>query len=172
MSGVHEVAGDLRADDYHFGIVVARFNGFIVERLLEGAVDTLRRHGARADRIEVVRVPGAFELPLAAALMAESGRHDALIALGAVLRGETPHFDFVAGECVKGLAQLAVARQIPVALGVLTVDTLEQAIARAGTKAGNKGAEAALSAIEMADVARKINAGRSATPLRDRGTGA
>ena len=169
MNAMHETEGDLRAEDFRFGLVVARFNGFIVERLLEGAVDTLRRHGARMDHIEVVRVPGAFELPLGASLMAETGRHDAIIALGAVLRGETPHFDFVAGECVKGLAQLALARKLPIALGVLTVDTLEQAIARAGTKAGNKGAEAALSAIEMADVARKIAGNRAATPVRERG---
>ncbi|HET9122934.1 MAG TPA: 6,7-dimethyl-8-ribityllumazine synthase [Acidiferrobacteraceae bacterium] len=168
---MHETEGDLRAEDFRFGIAVARFNGFIVERLLEGAVDTLRRHGARLDGIEVVRVPGAFELPLAASLMAETERHDAIIALGAVLRGETPHFDFVAGECIKGLSQLALQRKLPVALGVLTVDTLEQAIARAGTKAGNKGAEAALSAIEMADVARKIAGNRTVAPVRERGAG-
>lgn len=167
---IHSLEGDLKADNYRFGLVVARFNGFIVERLLEGALDVLRRHGAREEKLEIVRVPGAFELPVAAALMARSHRFDALIALGAVIRGETPHFDFVAGDCVKGLGQVALSENLPVALGVLTVDSTEQAIARAGAKAGNKGADAALSAIEMADLARKMH-GLARPAVVERGTG-
>lgn len=168
---MHCIEGDLTAGDGRFGIVVARFNAFIVERLLEGALDTLRRHGAREDRIEIVRVPGAFELPLAIGLMAQAGRHDGLIALGAVIRGETPHFDFVAGECVKGIGQAMVAHRIPVGLGVLTVDTIDQAIARAGAKAGNKGAEAALAVIEMVDVARRLKANPRPSAVAGAGAG-
>lgn len=153
---IHGTEGDLRIDGARIGILVARFNGFIVDRLLEGALDTLRRHGAREDRIETVHVPGAFELPLAASLMAQSGRFDGLVALGAIIRGETPHFDFVAGECVRGLGQTMREHKLPIGLGVLTVDTLEQAIARAGAKAGNKGQDAALAVIEMVDVVRRL----------------
>lgn len=155
---IHCIEGDLTVDNGRFGIVVARFNAFIVERLLEGALDTLKRHGAREDRIEIVRVPGAFELPLAVGMLAQMNRHDGLIALGAVIRGETPHFDFVAGECIKGIGQAMLTHRVPIGLGVLTVDTIDQAIARAGAKAGNKGAEAALAVIEMVDVARQLKA--------------
>ena len=138
-------------------IVVSRFNSFIVESLLEGAVDALKRHGNVADNdITIVRVPGAYELPVAAKRLAQKDDFDAIIAIGAVIRGGTPHFDFVAGECNKGLAQVAMEFTIPVAFGVITTDTIEQAIDRAGTKAGNKGAEAALSALEMVNVLAKL----------------
>lgn len=156
MSGEVTVDGTLMAGDARFGIILSRFNAFVGERLLEGALDTLRRHGASCERLTVVRVPGAFELPLAAQAMAEAGFYDGIVALGAVIRGATPHFEFVAGECVKGLAQVALKTGVPVALGVLTVDTLEQAIDRAGAKAGNKGAEAALSVLEMVDLLRRL----------------
>jgi 6,7-dimethyl-8-ribityllumazine synthase len=138
-------------------IVVSRFNSFIVESLLEGAIDALKRHGNVADDdITIVRVPGAYELPVAAKRLAQKGDNDAIIAIGAVIRGGTPHFDFVAGECNKGLAQVAMEFTVPVAFGVITTDTIEQAIDRAGTKAGNKGAEAALSALEMVNVLAKL----------------
>ena len=139
-----------------FGIVVGRFNDFISERLLAAAIDTLRRHGVAESELTVAWVPGAFELPLAAKRLAESGRVDALIALGCVIRGATPHFDFVAGECAKGLSSVALGSGLPVAFGVLTVDSIEQAIERAGTKAGNKGADAALSALEMVSLLAAI----------------
>ncbi|ROR34967.1 6,7-dimethyl-8-ribityllumazine synthase [Inmirania thermothiophila] len=151
------IEGDLTVRDARFGLVVSRFNSFITERLLEGALDILRRHGAADADLHVVRVPGAFEMPLAAQRMAASGRYDAVIALGCVIRGGTPHFDYVAGECTKGLAQVMMQTGVPVAFGVLTTDTIEQAIERAGTKAGNKGAEAALSAIEMVGLLRRID---------------
>jgi 6,7-dimethyl-8-ribityllumazine synthase len=150
--------GDLLARGARFGVAVARFNGFIVERLVEGALDTLTRHGAERAQIEVVRVPGAFELPLAVKVMAASRKYDAVIALGAVIRGATPHFQYVAGECSKGLASVMMQFDLPVAFGVLTVDTLEQAIERAGTKAGNKGADAAMSALEMINLLRRLRA--------------
>jgi 6,7-dimethyl-8-ribityllumazine synthase len=153
-----QIEGDLVARGARIGIVLGRFNGFIGERLLEGALDTLTRHGAEATQIEVVRVPGAFEIPLALKLMAQSGKYDALIALGAVIRGSTPHFDYVAGECAKGLGHVMMANDLPVAFGVLTVDTIEQAIERAGTKAGNKGVDAALTAIEMINLVKKLKA--------------
>jgi 6,7-dimethyl-8-ribityllumazine synthase len=140
-----------------FAIVVSRFNSFIVESLLEGAVDALKRHGGVSeDDITVVRVPGAYELPLVAKKAASSGKFDAIIAIGAVIRGGTPHFDFVAGECNKGLAQVALDAEIPVSFGVITTDSIEQAIERAGTKAGNKGAEAALGALEMVNVLAQL----------------
>jgi len=139
-----------------FGIVVGRFNDFISERLLAAAIDTLRRHGVTESDITVAWAPGAFELPLAAKRLAASGRVDALIALGCVIRGATPHFDFVAGECAKGLSSVALGSGLPVAFGVLTVDSIEQAIERAGTKAGNKGADAALSALEMVNLLAAI----------------
>jgi 6,7-dimethyl-8-ribityllumazine synthase len=139
-----------------FCLVVARFNSFVVESLVEGAIDALRRHGADENDITIVRVPGAFEMPLALEKIAARGEYDAIVALGAVIRGGTPHFDYVAGECTKGLAQTMLKHGIPIAFGVLTVDTIEQAIERAGTKAGNKGAEAALSAIEMVNLLRQI----------------
>ena len=154
MAGITTFEGDLMAADARFGIVVSRFNSFITERLLEGALDALRRHGVADDRITLVRAPGAWELPLVARRLAQAGTADAIIALGAVIRGGTPHFDYVAGECTKGLGQVAL--DLPVAFGVLTVDTIEQAIERAGTKAGNKGAEAAMSAVEMVNLLREL----------------
>lgn len=146
----------MTVENARFCLVVARFNSFIVESLLDGAVDTLKRHGASEDDITLVRVPGAFEMPLALEKLAAKGGYDAIIALGAVIRGGTPHFDYVAGECVKGMAQVTLKHGVPIAFGVLTVDTIEQAIERAGTKAGNKGAEATLSAIEMVNLLRQI----------------
>jgi 6,7-dimethyl-8-ribityllumazine synthase len=140
-----------------FAIVAGRFNGFIVQSLVEGAVDALRRHGIDADqRIDVVWVPGAFEIPLACAKVADTKRYSAIIALGAVIRGATPHFDHVAGEVSKGVARVGLDRGLPVIFGVLTTDTIEQAIERAGTKAGNKGAEAALTAIEMVSLLKAL----------------
>jgi 6,7-dimethyl-8-ribityllumazine synthase len=156
MSDVKNIDGDLIARSARFGIVLGRFNSFIGERLLEGAIDTLVRHGAEAAYIEVVRVPGAFEMPLALKTMAASKKYDALIALGAVIRGETPHFEYVAGECAKGVSQVGMQYDLPVAFGVLTVDTIEQAIERAGAKAGNRGVDAALSAIEMVNLLKKL----------------
>ncbi len=138
-------------------IVVSRFNSFVVDRLLEGAVDALKRHGNVADDdITIVHVPGAYELPVAAKRLAQKGSFDAIVAIGAVIRGGTPHFDFVAGEANKGLAQVAMEFTMPVAFGVITTDTIEQAIDRAGLKVGNKGAEAALSALEMVNVLAKL----------------
>ncbi len=154
MSEINSFSGDLVVDKGKFGIVLSRFNGYIGESLLDGAVDCLVRHGAKAGDIDVMRIPGAFELPLAVSRMAASKKYDAIIALGVVIRGGTPHFDYVAGEAAKGLTQASLAHDLPVAFGVLTVDTIEQAIERAGTKAGNKGAEAAMSAIEMVNVLR------------------
>ena len=149
MSHIKSIDGDFNAGDAKFCILAARFNSFIVERLVEGAVDALVRHGTSRDNIEIVRVPGAYEMPISAQRIAQTGRYDSIIALGAVIRGSTPHFDFVAGECSKGLAQVGLAADLPIIFGVLTTDTIEQAVERAGTKAGNKGAEAAVSAIEM-----------------------
>ncbi len=151
------IEGDFAPQTAKYGIVVARFNSFIVESLLSGAIDALKRHGGvKEEDIEVVRVPGAFELPLAAQAMAANRQYDAIIALGAVIRGSTPHFDFVANEATKGLASVGLNHQLPIIFGVLTTDTIEQAIERAGTKAGNKGAEAAISAIEMVSLLRKL----------------
>jgi 6,7-dimethyl-8-ribityllumazine synthase len=150
------IEGELNARGLRFGIVASRFNDFIVDRLLGAAMETLLKHGAEAADIEVVRVPGAFETPLALKKLAGSRRHDALIALGCVIRGATPHFDYVAGEASRGVAQVGLSHEIPVGFGILTVDTVEQAIERAGTKGGNKGADAALSAIEMATLLRKL----------------
>jgi 6,7-dimethyl-8-ribityllumazine synthase len=138
------------------GIVAGRFNDFVVDNLISGAIDCLVRHGANESDIEMIRVPGAVEIPLAAQRMAKANKYDAIVALGAVIRGGTPHFEYVAGECSKGLAQISLQFDIPVAFGVLTVDTIEQAIERAGTKAGNKGAEAAMSTIEMVNALRQI----------------
>ncbi|BAJ03166.1 6,7-dimethyl-8-ribityllumazine synthase [Shewanella violacea] len=151
------VQGNIESKNAKVAIVVSRFNSFLVESLLEGAVDTLKRFGQVADdNITVVRVPGAVELPLAARRVAASGKFDGIIALGAVIRGGTPHFDFVAGECNKGLAQVALEFDIPVSFGVLTTDTIEQAIERSGTKAGNKGGEAALGLLEMVNVLQEL----------------
>ncbi len=144
--------GSLQADGRKFGIIVARFNSFIAERLLDGALDTLRRSGVEDNDIEVVKVPGAYEIPLLAKKMADCGRYDAVICLGAVIRGATAHFDYVAGEVAKGIAQVSLEAGIPVIFGVLTTDTIEQAIERAGTKAGNKGSDCAAAAIEMANL--------------------
>lgn len=152
MAEIKTYEGNMVIDGARFGIVVGRFNSFVVESLLDGALDTLKRHGASEKDIEIIRVPGAFEIPLACKRMAASKKYDAIIALGAVIRGGTPHFEFVAGECSKGMAQVMLEYGIPLAFGVLTVDTIEQAIERAGTKAGNKGVEATLSAIEMVNL--------------------
>jgi 6,7-dimethyl-8-ribityllumazine synthase len=152
------IEGNIRATGKKFAIVVSRFNSFVVESLLEGALDTLERHGEVSEQdITLVRVPGAYELPVAAKKIAASGKFDAIIALGAVIRGGTPHFDFVAGECNKGLAQVSLDFDIPVAFGVITTDSIEQAIERSGTKAGNKGSEAALGALEMVNVMSSLN---------------
>jgi 6,7-dimethyl-8-ribityllumazine synthase len=148
-SNVTTVEGTFTACDARYTLLVGRFNSFVVESLVEGAVDALRRHGVSDSNIRIVRVPGAFEMPIAAQKIANAGNVDAIIALGAVIRGGTPHFEYVAGECTKGLAQVSLDSGVPVAFGVLTVDSIEQAIERSGTKAGNKGAEAALSAVEM-----------------------
>lgn len=157
MNELKSIAGDLLARGARFAIVVSRFNSFIGDRLLEGAVDTLVRHGVDHGNIEVVRVPGAYEIPLAAKTLAAGKKYDALIALGAVIRGETPHFDYVAGACAKGLSQVSMEFDIAVGFGVLTTNTVEQAVERAGAKAGNKGAEAALSAIEMMNLLKQLH---------------
>ena len=140
-----------------FAIAATRFNHFVVDRLIEGAIDALVRHGAQAEAITVVRVPGAWELPPVVKRLAGSGKVDAVIALGAVVRGSTPHFDYVAGEAAKGLAAAAGASEVPIAFGVLTTDTIEQAVERAGAKAGNKGWDAAMSAIEMVTLSRALD---------------
>jgi 6,7-dimethyl-8-ribityllumazine synthase len=151
------IEAGLAAKGKKFAIVVARFNSFIVESLLDGALDTLKRVGDVAeDDITVVRIPGAFELPLAVQKVAASGKYDGIIALGAVIRGGTPHFEYVAGECVKGIAQVSMQFSVPVAFGVLTVESIEQAVERAGTKMGNKGGEAAMSALEMVNVLAQL----------------
>jgi 6,7-dimethyl-8-ribityllumazine synthase len=148
--------GKLEAKGCKFGIIVSRFNSFISERLLEGAIDALIRHGADDKDIYVARVPGAFEIPLAAKKMANGGNYDAVIALGAVIRGSTPHFDYVSSEVTKGVAAVSMDSGLPVVFGVLTVDTIEQAIERAGTKAGNKGFEAAVTAIETVNLMKVL----------------
>jgi 6,7-dimethyl-8-ribityllumazine synthase len=155
-----EVEGDFVNCDAPYAIVVGRFNSFITESLLKGALDTLKRHGVTDENITVIRVPGAYEIPLVAQRLAtnknQNKKYAAIIAIGAVIRGGTPHFEYVAGECSKGLATVSLQNDIPVAFGVLTVDSIEQAIERAGTKAGNKGAEAALSAIEMVSLLAQL----------------
>ncbi|MDH5232051.1 MAG: 6,7-dimethyl-8-ribityllumazine synthase [Gammaproteobacteria bacterium] len=157
MSDLKTLEGDLIVDSKaKIAIAVSRFNAFIVESLLDGAVDAIVRHGGKKENIIVVRVPGAFELPMAVKKLAASEKYDAVVALGAVIRGGTPHFDYVAGEATKGLSQVAMSYDVPVAFGVLTVDSIEQAIERAGTKAGNKGAEAALTAIEMMNLYKQL----------------
>lgn len=152
MSGIKTLEGDFKPTKAKFALLVSRWNSFVVESLKDGAIDALRRHGVAEAQITVIYAPGAFELPLAAQKLAASKQYDAIVALGAVIRGGTPHFEYVAGECVKGLAQVSLNAGLPVAFGVLTVDSIEQAIERAGTKAGNKGAEAALSALEMVNL--------------------
>ncbi len=151
---VRVIEGQLNASGLRFAVVVSRFNSLVAERLLEGALDCLLRHGALQEDITVVRVPGAWELPLAADRLAAGGEVHAVIALGALIRGETPHFDVIAAECAKGLAQVSLERKLPVAFGVLTCDTMDQALDRAGGKAGNKGWDAALAAMEMAQLWR------------------
>ena len=150
------IQGDLAAKGLKFGIVAARFNDFITSRLVDGAVDGLLRHGAAEGDIEVLKVPGAYEIPLAAKMLAKSKKYDAIICLGAVIRGATPHFEYVSSEVSKGIASVSLDSNVPVIFGVLTTDTIEQAIERAGTKSGNKGWDAALSAIEMANLMRQI----------------
>ena len=157
MTDVTMLEGEFRAEGARFAVVVSRFNSFVVENLLTGAMDALTRHGVARSDVTIVRVPGAWEIPLTAQRLAASGRFDAIVAVGAVIRGGTPHFEYVAGETVKGLAQVTLAHSVPIGFGVLTVDSIEQAIERAGTKAGNKGAEAALSAMEMVSLLRKIS---------------
>tara|TARA_A200000113_G_scaffold131095_2_gene117930 strand:+ start:840 stop:1316 length:477 start_codon:yes stop_codon:yes gene_type:complete len=158
MSTIKTIEGDYQNASARYGIAVARFNSFIVDRLLEGALDALQKHGVMDRDITIVKVPGAYELPLATKMMVSAGEYDGIIALGAVIRGGTPHFDYVAGECVKGLSQVGLDSGLPVTFGVLTVDSIEQAIERAGTKAGNKGAEAAMTAIEMLSLSRQLKA--------------
>ena len=153
---IKTIEGQLTVHNARFCVVVSRWNGFVVESLLAGAVDTLKRHGAQEGDLTIVRLPGAFEMPLVLEKIASKREHDAIVALGAVIRGGTPHFEYVAGECVKGMAQVTLKHGVPIAFGVLTVDTIEQAIERAGTKAGNKGAEAAASAIEMVNLLRQL----------------
>ncbi len=149
--------GDLRANSARFAVLVTRFNSFITESLLDGAIDSLKRHGISESQIDIVRVPGAFELPLVASKLADPDKYGAIIALGAVIRGGTPHFDYVAGECAKGLGQISMKKGIPISFGVLTTDSIEQAIERAGTKAGNKGEEAAMSALEMVNLLNNLD---------------
>ncbi len=149
MATIKTYEGNFSAQGGKFSIVASRFNSFIVEQLEAGAIDALIRHGVNKNDIDLVKAPGAFELPMVVQRVAASKKYDAIIAVGAVIRGGTPHFEYIAGECVKGIANVSLKYDVPVSFGVLTVDTIEQAIERAGTKAGNKGAEAALSAIEM-----------------------
>ena len=151
-----EIEGDFSATTASFTIVMGRFNSTIVDGLLAGSIDTLRRHGVPEANITVVKVPGAYELPLAAKRIAAKGETDAIIALGAVIRGGTPHFDYVAGECASGLSRVGLEYDLPVVFGVLTTDTIEQAVERSGTKAGNKGVDAAMTALEMVSLLRRI----------------
>jgi len=157
MDRIKTTEGDVIVRDGRFAIVAARFNEFIVESLIKGSVHCLRQHGASDADIEIIRVPGAFEMPIAVDKVAATRRFDGIIALGAVIRGGTPHFDYVAGECVKGVTAASQRHGIPIGNGVLTVDTIEQAIERAGTKAGNKGEEATLAVIEMVNLLRRID---------------
>ena len=150
------IEGELQAKGFKFGIIVSRFNDFITSRLLEGATDALLRHGAKDDDIEVVRVPGAFEIPLIAKKLASKGTFQAVICLGTVIRGATPHFDYVASEVSKGIAAASLETGVPIAFGIITADTIEQAVERAGAKAGNKGWDAAVTAIEMAQVIKRL----------------
>ncbi|PZN28646.1 MAG: 6,7-dimethyl-8-ribityllumazine synthase [Proteobacteria bacterium] len=156
MDNIKVIEGDLQARELRFAVLASRFNDFVVDQLVRGAVDALRRHGASDKQIEIVRVPGAYDMPLAARKLAQSRRYDAIVALGAVIRGATPHFDYVAGEAAGGLARVQQDTGVPIAFGVLTTDTIEQAIERAGTKAGNKGADAAVTALEMANLLRRL----------------
>ena len=157
MDKITTIEGDLNARDLRVTIVASRFNEFIVESLIKGAIHCLKQHGANESAIELIRVPGAYEMPLAVDKVAASRRADGIIALGAVIRGSTPHFDYVSGECMRGVAASAKTHGIPIGMGVLTTDTIEQAIERAGTKAGNKGEEAALAMLEMVNLIRKLD---------------
>ncbi len=150
------IEGEIQAQGLKFGIVVSRFNDFITSKLLDGAIDALIRHGAEDYNIDVVRVPGSFEIPLIAKKLALKGSYDAIICLGTIIRGATPHFEYVASEVAKGIAMTSLETGVPVAFGVITADTIEQAIERAGSKSGNKGWDAAITAIEMAQVLRKL----------------
>ncbi|MGB9715996.1 MAG: 6,7-dimethyl-8-ribityllumazine synthase [Thermodesulfovibrionales bacterium] len=150
------IEGELQAKGLKFGIIVSRFNEFITSRLFEGAIDALLRHGAKEEDIDVVRVPGSFEIPLIAKRLALKGTYNAIICLGAIIRGSTPHFEYVAAEVSKGIATASMETGVPIAFGVITSDTIEQAIERAGTKSGNKGWDAALTAIEMAQLLKKL----------------
>jgi 6,7-dimethyl-8-ribityllumazine synthase len=156
MDNIKTTEGDLNARDMRFVIVASRFNDFIVESLIKGAVTCLRKHGAGDSSMEIIRVPGAYELPLAVEKIAAAKKADGIIALGAVIRGATPHFDYVAGECTRGVAASSRQHGVPIGIGVLTTDSIEQAIERAGTKAGNKGEEATLAVIEMINLLRKL----------------
>lgn len=157
MTKINTFSGDFTTRGGRYALVAGRFNSFIVEHLINGAVDTLVRHGVESKDIDLIHAPGAFEIPLLVQKAAASKKYDAVIALGCVIRGATPHFEYVAGECAKGIAQVALKFDLPVAFGVLTVDTIEQAVERAGTKAGNKGAEAALSALEMVSLLKRMS---------------
>ena len=157
MSQIHSIEGSMQYTQGRFAIVSARFNGYIVESLLAGAIDTLKRSGVNEDAITVVKTPGAFEIPVVVQALAQSGNYNAIIALGAVIRGATPHFDIVANESAKGLSAIALDHGIPVINGILTTDSIEQAIERAGTKAGNKGSEAAAGAIEMVNIMSQLD---------------
>ncbi len=158
MDNIRVIEGDLQARDFRFAVLASRFNEFVVDALVKGAVEALRRHGASDKQIEIVRVPGAYDMPLVARKLAQSRRYEAIIAVGAVIRGQTAHFGYVAGECASGLARVAAETGVPVAFGVLTTETAEQAMDRAGGKAGNKGAEAAASAIELVSLLRRVEA--------------
>ena len=156
MEGVNHIEGNLSAEGRSFGIVASRFNDFVVKALLEGAVEAIRRHGGDAGAVDVAWVPGSYEIPLVARELALSGRYDAVICLGAVIRGATAHFDYVAGGAAGGISNVALENGVPVIFGVITTESIEQALERAGTKMGNKGFEAAVSAMEMADVMAKL----------------
>ncbi|MDZ7825220.1 MAG: 6,7-dimethyl-8-ribityllumazine synthase [Gammaproteobacteria bacterium] len=158
MNDVKTLEGDFAAVDARYTLIASRFNAFVVDALVEGAIDALRRHGVPAENITLVKVPGAWELPLVARRVAAVGSADAVIVLGAVIRGGTPHFDYVAGQAASGLAAAQMDTGVPVAFGLLTTDTIEQAIERSGTKAGNKGADAAMTALEMVSLCRRLDA--------------
>ncbi|ACH82730.1 MAG: 6,7-dimethyl-8-ribityllumazine synthase [Acidithiobacillus sp.] len=153
---IRHIEGSLQAGEHRFALLVSRFNSFITQQLEQGAIDALRRHGAKEEQLHVVHVPGAYEMPLIAQKLARSGNYDAVLCLGAVIRGGTPHFDYVAAEVSKGVAQVSMDTGVPVIFGVLTTDSIEQAIERAGTKAGNKGFDAAMTALEMVQLLRQI----------------
>jgi len=160
VDGVNRIEGNLSAEGRSFGIVASRFNDFVVKALLEGAIEAIRRHGGDAGAVDVVWVPGSYEIPVVARELALSGRYDAIVCLGAVIRGATAHFDYVAGGVSGGISNVALETGVPVIFGVITTETIEQAIERAGTKMGNKGFEAAVSAMEMADLMPKLQKGQ------------